>query len=151
MFPSSEAVQDYLFEKMRVLWAQNGRVAAVAFFLREAGDHCISPMPQEQQRWEEALALGMSVTGAVATIVHVEAWAVMGQDALAALAAKHAGLESLEQFPGRQEIVLSTLRTPHGTRSLSAVVQPDRTLGPTSEMFSMSVTATPTAVGVAEA
>ena len=110
------ALQDGLFEIARAIREVGEEVAPIAFLILPGGGlvqiHLFT-MPKD--KWRATILDGVRKTRATAIVVHTEAWVVGGKDAPAALAAKMAGLGSLEDFPGRVEILQSAMECRDGT------------------------------------
>lgn len=125
-------LQDGLFDIARSIREEGQEVAPIAFLISPDGvlvQVLLFTMPKD--KWRPTILDGIKKTRALAVIVHTEAWVVGGADAPAALAAKLAGLPSLEVFPGRSEVLQSMLECKDGTtRTLTAGIS-DGGLGKT--------------------
>jgi|GEM_PF-5831063 len=123
-------MQDKLFKIARDI-RQNQEVAPTAFLMVAGGIVQVPLFKLPKDLWREVIIEAIRQTRAQAVILHTEAWAVGGDQAAAAVAAKMAGLDSLSEFPGRQEILQSNMELPGGTyRTLTALIE-DGKLGPT--------------------
>jgi hypothetical protein len=123
-------VQDGLFEIAREIRSEQ-EVAPIAFLLVVGGIVQVPLFQIPKDQWRDAIVQGIRQTRARAVIVHTEAYVVEGPQAATAVAAKMAGLPSLQDFPGRREILQSNMELPDGTyRTLTATIE-DGKLGPT--------------------
>lgn len=124
-------IQDGLFDIARSFRDEGQEVAPIAFFLTERGIvQLLLRFPKDQ--WRGAIIALLQKTGADVVIVHTEAWTVTGRDAPTAMAAKMAGLESLEDFPGRTEILHSLMECRDGSSRTLVADLVDGKLGPTT-------------------
>ena len=90
------------------------------------------PLFLDKSLWRVAILTLIKETQASAIILTVEAWGVFGKKAGEAVASKLAGLESLQDFPGRVEILQSQMECLDGsTRTLRASISPEGKLGAT--------------------
>lgn len=128
---NTTTIQDGLFDIARSFRDEGQEVAPIAFFLTSRGIvQLLLRFPKDQ--WRGAIVALLQKTGADAVIVHTEAWVVAGRDAPTAMAAKMAGLESLEDFPGRTEILHSLMECKDGSFRTLVADLVDGKLGPTT-------------------
>lgn len=124
-------LQDGLFEIARDI-RRDQEVAPIAFLVVVGGLVQVPLFQIPKEQWRAAIVQGIRETRAMAVILHTEAYIVVGPQAPTAMAAKMAGLPSLNEFPGRQEILQSVMELPNGTyRTLTASISEDGKLGPT--------------------
>lgn len=126
-------IQNGLFRLARQFREQGQEVLPTVFFFGPAGMQ-VFPLTMPKSMWRTAILEGIRRFRAHTIVLHTEAWVVMGPEAPAAIAAKMAGLDSLEQWKGRREVLQSRLESADGTcRELEAEIRPDGTLGDTVE------------------
>ena len=90
------------------------------------------PLFLDKSLWRVAILTLIKETQASAIILTVEAWGVFGKQASMAAGSKLAGLESLEDFPGRVEILQSQMECSDGVhRTLRAIISSEGKLGVT--------------------
>lgn len=126
-------LQDGLFEIARGI-RRDQEVAPIAFLVVIGGIVQVPLFQIPKDLWRAAIVQAIRETRAMAVILHTEAYVVEGSQAASAVAAKMAGLPSLNEFPGRREILQSNMELPDGTyRTLTATIE-NGTLGPTEVM-----------------
>lgn len=123
--------QDAIFEISRSIRESGEEVLPMAFVL--SGDNVIQmPLHIPKNLWRPAILALIEKTQASAVILTVEAWAVLGKKIGEAVASKLAGLESLEDFPGRVEVLQCQMECSDGShRTLRANLSPEGKLGNT--------------------
>lgn len=128
---NTTTIQDELFDIARSFRSEGQEVAPIAFCLTDRGIvHLLLRFPKDQ--WRSAIVALLQRTGADAVIVHTEAWVVAGRDAPTAIAAKMAGFGSLEDFPGRTEILHSLMECRDGSCRTLVADLVDGKIGPTT-------------------